>query len=62
MLINKKKAYINQKCDECGELIYPEDAVIVEPDKAKDRNPSAHWKLCEECFEKLFKKIKNEKK
>ena len=54
MLINKEKAYINSKCDECGKLIYPREMMKVKPENAR-KNPPAHWKLCEKCYNKIFK-------
>lgn len=55
MKTNKEKAYINSKCDECGELIYPGEVIKVEPEKAR-KNPTARWKLCEKCYNKIFGK------
>ena len=55
MLINKEKAYINAKCDECGKLIYPEELIKVKLEKAR-KNPPSHWKLCIKCYNKIFPK------
>ena len=50
-----EKSWINQKCNECGKLIYPEKVVKVKPEKGKIHQ-LAEWRFCEKCFEKIFLK------
>ncbi len=53
MKIKKEKAWRNVKCNECGELIYPDKVVRVKPEKGKITN-LAEWNFCEECFDRIF--------
>ncbi len=64
MKIEKKLAWKNQKCNECG------DSVFVKKDEKNyvyfcqldSTSPFKKWKICEKCFNKIFsdevKKVK----
>ena len=52
--IKKKKTNKNQKCNTCGD---PMDIMlIISPTKTRNKE----WRVCENCFKKLFKGNKNE--
>ena len=53
MKIKKEKAWINTRCNECGELIYPNNVVKVRPEKRPPTN-LAEWNFDEECFDRIF--------
>jgi len=54
MKIIKKPAWINVKCNNCGNTIYQSkeenEAYFCSPDYTQTKI----WKLCEICFNKLF--------
>ena len=54
MEIEKKIAYKNIKCHECGATIYKpengEKAYFCSPNWTRTKR----WKLCEECFNRIF--------
>ncbi len=52
MKIKIIKAWINIKCCECGEIIYPDNVYKVKPEKII--NNLAEWNLHEKCFNRLF--------
>jgi len=56
MRIKIEQAWLNNVCNECGKIIYPENVYRILPGK----NRTITWKFCKECFEKNFK-IKKEK-
>ena len=53
MKIKIEKAWMNVKCNECGELIYPNEVYRARPEKGK-LTPLAEWNFCKRCFKKIF--------
>lgn len=53
MKVYRKQAYQNQRCHECGNLV--KEMYIVMPERTRKE-----WRLCYECYKKLFKN-KNDK-
>jgi len=49
-----EKAWINVKCFECGELIYPNMVYKVKPENGQ-KTMFMEWRLCKPCFKKIFK-------
>jgi len=54
MKIQIEGSWLNQKCNECGKLIYPDKVVKVMPEKGKISH-MAEWRFCEKCYKKIFK-------
>ena len=57
MKINKKLAWKNQKCNECGKSIFKvkdEENPVYEC-QLEFTSQFKSWKLCEDCFKKIFK-------
>jgi transcriptional regulatory protein LevR len=56
MNIEKKIAWKNQKCNECGEAIYQtqDKENIVYFCYTNNATAFKLWKLCEKCFKKIF--------
>jgi len=52
MKVEKKLAWKNQKCHECRKRIFKNKVYFLIPE---DASPFKVWKLCEECFNKIFK-------
>lgn len=48
MKVEITESWLNQKCNECIKLIYPEKVFKVKPKKGKK------WNLCGKCFNELF--------
>ncbi len=62
MKIEKKPAWKNNKCNECGDSIFKKqiEANIVYYCQPDYTTPLNAWKLCKKCFKTIFKEVKNE--
>jgi len=54
MKIKIEKAWINVKCNECSELIYPNMVYRIRPENGKV-SALAEWRFCEKCYKRIFK-------
>ena len=56
MKIEKKIAWRNQKCNECGKNIFvnKDEENPVYFCKLEDITSFKIWKICEKCFKKIF--------
>ena len=64
MKIKIEDSWLNHKCNECIELIYPKEVYKVRPENGKV-SVLSEWRFCKTCYERLFseevkKKAKNE--
>jgi len=62
MKIEKKAAWKNTKCNECGRAVFgnKDEENFIYFCQLKNTTPFKKWKLCEDCFEKLFSdEVKN---
>lgn len=63
MKIQKKSAWKNQKCNECGEGIYQnlDKENIIYFCYLEYASNFKIWKVCEKCFRKLFSEEERKK-
>ncbi len=53
MKIKIEDSWLNQKCNECSELIYPNKVCKVRPENGKV-SVLSEWRFCKPCYERLF--------
>jgi len=60
MKIEKKQAWKNNKCNECGRLIFSikDEEKIIYYCYPENSTSFKAWKLCKKCYKEIFKEKK----